>query len=346
MQRPRLNLARLPGKRYREGLRRHHFFARRLSLLMLLGILTQASCTYTQLVVSRHMAAMDPPEIPSGVLAIRNIEFTSTPNGPLYLDVYRKERVGEGLRPVVLFVFGGGWVVGDRNQVQALDLLRLVEHGFIVVTSDYRYSTEAIFPAQINDVKAALRWIHANAVDQGLDPDRVAILGPSSGGHLAALAGTSGGVTSLDGDLRDWTPTERELSTSVQAVVDFFGPTDLRVYREQHRANGLGNNKRLWFLDLLVGGPVAERPDLVQMLNPIRYIDAGDPPFLIIAGDRDPVVPIQQSEMLDDALRRVGVDVTFIRIEGGDHGESPEYRSDWLFERIVAFLDRSLELER
>lgn len=333
--------------------RRHAAFRRitrrvsfRALALLLAGLLSTTSCLSSQIGLGRWMAATQPPDVPEGVLAIRNIEFGSTPHGPLYLDIYRRAELPSEPLPVVLFVFGGGWVMGDRNQLQHLDLLRLVERGYALVTSDYRYSTDAIFPALIHDVKAAIRWIRANASNQGLDPDRIAILGPSAGGHLAALAGTSGDVHSLEGDLRDWTPGERMLSTRVQATVDFFGPTDFTVYEAQHRANGLGDSDRPWFIDLLVGGPVSEHVDLVQMLNPIRYVDPGDPPFLIIHGDRDDVVPLQQSEMLATALQHAGVDVTFLTIEGGDHGRSEVFTSDILFEEIVTFLDRSLDVRR
>jgi len=315
-------------------------YARTLvSLLALLGLLTQTSCQSIQIAYGQWMTGTDPPDVPAGTLAIRYIEFVATPTGPLSLDIYRPQERSREALPVVLFTFGGGWMVGDRNQFQRFGLMRLVDHGYALVTSDYRYSTDAIFPAQIHDVKAAIRWIRANSADQGLDPNRIAILGSSAGGHLAALAGTSG-------DVADWTPDERALSTSVQAAVDFFGPTDLMVYESQHRADGLGNSDRLWFLDFLVGGPVADHPELVQMLNPIRYVDPNDPPFLIIHGDQDPVVPFGQSEMLFAALRDADVDVTLRRVEGGDHGKSKYFRSDALFEEVVAFLDRSLAVER
>jgi len=303
-------------------------YARTLvSLLALLGLLTQTSCQSIQIAYGQWMTATDPPDVPAGTLAIRDIEFVATPTGPLSLDIYRPQERSREALPVVLFTFGGGWMVGDRNQFQRFGLMRLVDHGYALVTSDYRYSTDAIFPAQIHDVKAAIRWIRANSADQGLDPNRIAILGSSAGGHLAALAGTSGDVADLEGDLRDWTPDERALSTSVQAAVDFFGPTDLMVYESQHRADGLGNSDRLWFLDFLVGGPVADHPELVQI-------------------DQDPVVPFGQSEMLFAALRDADVDVTLRRVEGGDHGKSKYFRSDALFEEVVAFLDRSLAVER
>jgi len=278
---------------------------------------------------------------PDGIDATRDIEFVQTPTGALELDVYRTRNAPEQEpRPVVLYAFGGGWMSGSRHQIVALDLFRLVDRGYALVTADYRWSTDAVFPAQIHDVKAALRWIRENAEQYGFDPNRVAILGPSAGGHLAALAGTSGGVLPLEGGRGDGSQSR------VQAVVDYFGPTDFTVYIDQHRKNGLGNSDSLFFLDMLFGGPLADEPDLVQMANPIRYIDPSDPPFLIIHGDKDPVVPFQQSAMLAAALAKAGVPVTFLRIPDGDHGRDPRYASEELMEEIIQFLDASLAVER
>jgi len=320
------------------------------SILLVCGLLVEglalSGCRPIEIAITRRLSAFDPPALPAGTLVIRDIEFASTPEGKLRLDVYRATEPASDALPVVLFLFGGGWMSGDRNQFQALELQRLIDRGYALVSCDYRYSTEAIFPAQIHDVKAAIRWIRVNAESQGFDASRLAVIGASAGGHLAALAGTSGDVELLDGDLADWTPDERHQSTRIQAVVDFFGPVDLAVYEQQHRANGLGASNRLWFLDLLVGGPVAQHPELVRMLNPISYIDSSDPPFLIIHGDRDPVVPIQQSEMLAAALDSAGVAVTLRRIEGGDHGRSDPFTSAALFEEIMDFLDRSLAERR
>jgi len=313
-------------------------------LCVLLGaLLTLAGCQSTMVwgaqVVWRH----SPPDVPEHVEATRDVVFAERPTGALELDVYRPSDRSTGTAPVVLYAFGGGWMSGNRHQIVVLDLLRLVDRGYAVVTADYRWSTDAIFPAQIHDVKAALRWIRAHAGEYGLDPERVAILGPSAGGHLAALAGTSGGVWPLEGA----TPaTWPDASSDVQAVVDYFGPTALTGYRDQHRANGLGSTDRLIFIELLVGGPIDADPDLTESVSPLRYVDPSDPPFLIIHGDADPVVPIQQSEQLVSALERAGVDVTLRIVEGGDHGRSEEYASTEMFDEIVAFLDRSLGVER
>lgn len=314
--------------------------------LVTLAVAT-AGCTSLGIAAVRRFSAPGPPDVPEGTVATRDIVFTRTTDGPLVLDVYRPETPADEKLPVVLYTFGGGWIIGNRHQVGEFGYIRLVDHGYAVVAADYRYSTTAIFPAQIHDVKAALRWIRANADEHGFDPARVAILGPSAGGHLAALAGTSGDVPSLDGDFAEWTPSERKLSTRVQAVVDFFGPTDLSVYREQHRENGIGDTGSLdVFLDPLLGGPVAENLARAGMASPIAYATPDDPPFLIIHGDADPVVPYQQSLMLRDALENVGVDVTLLTIEGGNHGRTPVFTSQELLDEIASWLDEKLAVSR
>ena len=323
---------------------------RLVALLIALATLTStmAGCVSLGIAAARRFAP-SPPEVPEGTLATRDIPFQLTENGPLMLDVYRLAMPANAIRPVVLYTFGGGWIIGNRHQVGEFGYIKLVDHGYAVVAADYRYSTTARFPAQIQDVKAALRWIRANADEYGFDRDRVAILGPSAGGHLAALAGTSGGLAHLDGDgsVGGAPASEGTLSTRVQAVVDFFGPTDLSVYHEQHRENGIGDTDRLdLFLNPLVGGPVDENFDRVQMANPITYITPDDPPFLIIHGDADPIVPYQQSLMLRDALQQAGVDVTLLTIEGGDHGRTPIFRSPELLDEIAAWLDDKLSVAR
>ncbi|MEM9176783.1 MAG: alpha/beta hydrolase, partial [Myxococcota bacterium] len=279
------------------------------------------------------------PDVPDDIVATRDVVFASRPTGDLLLDVYRPaDRAGEP-RPVVLYAFGGGWMSGNRHQFTVLDLFRLVDRGYVIATADYRWSTDAIFPAQIHDVKAALRWLRAHADEHGIDPTRVAILGPSAGGHLASLAGTSGDVATLEGATPDTWPGE---SSRVQAVVDFFGPSELETYRAQHVENGLGNTNSLFFLEMLIGGAVEANPELAASASPMAYLDADDPPFLIIHGDEDPVVPIQQSRRLLAALETAGVDATFRLVPGGDHGRSEAYASDAMMNAIGDFLDRSL----
>ena len=276
----------------------------------------------------------------AGTDITHDVVFSGSAEAPLLLDVYRPAGTPEKPRPVVLYAFGGGWLVGNRHQVAEFGFVRLVDRGYAIVAADYRYSTTARFPAQIDDVRSAIRWIRANAEAYGFDPERVAILGPSAGGHLAAFAGTSG-------DAADANRGAGEVpSVRVQAVVDFFGPTDLPVYQEQHRENGLGNTRQLdLFLVPFLGGPVAENAERARLANPITYVDGDDPPFLIIHGDADPIVPYQQSVMLRDALTAAGVEVTFWRVEGGDHGQTPIFTSQELLDDIATWLDGALGVQ-
>jgi len=307
-----------------------------LTVALVIVSLVSAGCAPIGIALMRRMGPAPLPER-TGMEITRDVVFSGSPEAPLLLDVYRPTGTPAKPRPVVLYAFGGGWIVGNRHQVGQFGFVRLVDRGFAVVAADYRYSTTARFPAQIDDVRAAIRWIRVNAEAYGFDPDRVAILGPSAGGHLAAFAGTSGDAA--DANARGAEPT----SVRVQAVVDFFGPTDLSVYQEQHRENGLGNTRQLdLFLVPFLGGPVSENADRARLANPITYVDPEDPPFLIIHGDADPIVPYQQSVILRDALRSAGVEVTFWTIEGGDHGQTPIFTSQELLDDIATWLDGAL----
>lgn len=309
--------------------------------------LTTAGCLSMRMGLARRFSEPAPPPTPAGASALRDVPFATTPDGPLLLDVYRPEVASRDRLPVVLYTFGGGWILGNRHQVGSYGFIRLVDHGYAVVAAQYRHSTSAIFPAQIHDVKAALRWIRLNADDQGFDPDRVAILGPSAGGHLAALAGTAGDVRSLDGELADRAASETRPSSRVQAVVDFFGPTDLIVYRDQHRENGIGDTQSLdWFLDPFVGGSIEANPDRARMASPIAYVTPDDPPFLIIHGTADEIVPYQQSQMLAAALEHDGVDVTLRTVEGGNHGRTSIYTSPEMLDEIAGWLDAKMPVLR
>lgn len=317
---------------------------RRRTLVLAVALFACAAFGCQTLIVTyaRHAMSRPAPEYHEGITSDLGVVFAERESGPLRLDVHRLRDAKPGPRPVVLYAFGGGWFIGEREQVSMLPFERLIDRGYVLVAADYRRAPESIFPAQIQDVKAAIRWIRANAEARNLDPERVAIFGPSAGGHLAALAGTGGDVEEIDDpDRGDDAP-----STRLQAVVDFFGPTDLTVYREQHVGNGLGNSDRLFFLDYFMGGPPVENVDRARLANPITWIDRSDPPTFVIHGDADPIVPIQQSEMLVAALREANVFVQFRRVAGGDHGETPVFTSPELMEEIGDFLDAHLRVSR
>lgn len=269
------------------------------------------------------------PRAPEGTRVARDVVYARTPSKDLLLDVYVPP--GDAKPPLVVWIHGGAWRSGSKNNPPALFLL---ERGFAVASINYRLSQEAIFPAQIHDVKGAIRWLRANADQYGYNAARIGVWGASAGGHLAALLGTTGGVAELEGP-----HGYPEVSSRVQAVVDFFGPTDLTEMGKfpsqmDHNAPDSPESQ-------LVGGPIQQNRDKAALANPIRYVSKDDPPFFIVHGDADPLVPVNQSELLVASLRKAGVPVEFRVIRGGGHGgagfATPEMR-----DAISAFFARHL----
>ena len=212
----------------------------------------------------------------------------------LTLDLYRPEGVS-GLLPVIVCVHGGPWDEGSKERCPAVTL---VQYGYAMASIDYRLTRIALFPAQIEDCKAAVRWLRANASTYNLDPDRIGVWGYSSGGHLAALLGTTGGVPELEGSGENM-----QYSSQVQAVCDVAGPTDLLAM-----AN-LGPRRTLAIEGLLGGPPENDKAKAIAA-SPLHYISKDDPPFLIVHGEADRVVPVEQSQRLYEELRKAGVNAT------------------------------------
>jgi acetyl esterase/lipase len=200
----------------------------------------------------------------------------------------------------------------------------------------HRFSQDAIFPAQIEDCKAAIRFLRANPAKYSIDGDHIGVWGESSGGHLAALLGTSGGVNDLEGKVGD----NLEVSSRVQCVVDYCGPSDFMKFKDQ--ATWVKVDKPDSPVCRLVGGLLADKRGLVARANPITYVRRDNPPFLIAHGDKDNAVPFNQSELLVDALKRAGVDVTFEVIKGGGHNFGPA-QYERLVPIVTAFFDKHLK---
>ncbi len=257
----------------------------------------------------------------------------------LQLDLYLPDNFAPPY-PVVVWVHGGGWMSGNRRAVGRANLL--CPEGIAVAGIDYRFSDVAQWPAQIHDCKGAIRWLRANAGTYGLDPDRIGAWGSSSGGHLVACLGTMGGVGEIrignrDVDLEGTTGGNLEFSSRLQAVADWFGPTDFVHMRELPSSNHDGEGSAE---SLLVGGPIQENPDLCVAANSIPFVTPDDPPFLIMHGTSDPVVPYAQSEWLARALRlEGGVDVTFFPVQGAGHGGTAfEENDNLVVEHFVRWL--------
>ena len=264
-----------------------------------------------------------------GITVHRDLAYVTDGHERQKLDLYVPDE-GENL-PLIIWIHGGAWRGGSKAHYNPMAYLKA---GYAGASINYRLSQHAIFPAQIEDVKAAVRWLRANAQTYRLNPDRFAAWGSSAGGHLVAMLGTAGDVDEFE------VGENLEVSSRVQAVVDYFGPTDFLQMDAQSLPDGLVHDAPDSPESQLVGGPIQEHKDRVAKANPITYVSKDDPPFLIIHGDQDKLVPYQQSVLLKDALEAVGATVTFYKVEGGGHGW---FRDPKVPELTKAFLEKHLK---
>lgn len=256
----------------------------------------------------------DPSWIPAGAKIHRDLVYARVNGKALHLDLILPPDA-KGPTPVILWVHGGAWAAGNKNSIPRNDFL---EHGFALASVQYRLSGEAIFPAAIQDCKAAVRWLRAQAGKYHLDPERFGVWGASAGGHLVALLGTSGGVKEFE------VGEHLDQSSKVQAVCDWFGPTDFLQMTAHSKAAGvpskIDHDSPRSPESRFIGGPILENKEKVARANPITYVDKKDPPFLILHGDQDPIVPLGQSKILEQALQKAGVEVTLLVQKGAGHG--------------------------
>jgi acetyl esterase/lipase len=263
------------------------------------------------------------------VREIRDVPYATIAGKAMALDLY----LPAGLRqpPLLVWVHGGAWTTGSKSQVPQV----FVEHGIATASVDFRQSTDARFPAQVHDIKAAIRFLRAHAAEYGYRTDRIAIGGPSSGGHLSALVGVTGGVAALEGTLG----SDRAQSSSVQAILDYYGASDLGTILSQSTPFGLGVREPA--LVRLLGGPPDAVPELAALASPVTHVDRTDPPLLLLHGDRDPQMPINQAHELAGAYEALGLDVTFDVVHGAAHG-GDAFMSGVHLERALAFLRRTI----
>ncbi len=242
----------------------------------------------------------------------------------------------------IMVIYGSAWFGNNMKQF-AFDALgkQLLESGFAVIAINHRASSDAPYPAQINDVKAAIRFIRAQADQYKIDASFMGITGFSSGGHLASLAGTTNDVkeftvnsttVDLEGSVGSYTST----SSSVNAVVDWFGPIDMALM-DDCKGPKKGDSPEA----ALIRGNPADNLDLIALLNPITFIDEKDPPFLVIHGEADNVVPYCQSELFANALQQKGLLSEFISVPEGQHG--PVTFNESTFQKMTAFFLKEAE---
>jgi acetyl esterase/lipase len=248
---------------------------------------------------------------------------------PLALDVHMP--VGVRRPPLVVFVHGGAWSTGSKAQYPAF----LIQRGFAVASLDFRSSSEARFPADVHDIKAGIRFLRAKAADYGYRSERIAIVGASSGGHLAALVGVTNGEPALEGTEGDYL----NVSSSVQAIVSYFGASDLTTILAQSTPEGL--KVREPALRRLLGAAPDQVPELARQASPLFHVDRNDPPILLLHGDQDTQMPLNQVYELQWAYEQVGRHADVMILHGVDHVAGPFFKGEPV-ERVVAFLKRTI----
>lgn len=264
-----------------------------------------------------------------------DLAYAEVDGHSLALDVYRPG--GNEPAPVVIYLHGGGWQVGDKTDGVKERLEPMAARGVAVVSANYRFVAAATYPAQVHDVKGVVRWLRAHGADYGLATERIGIWGVSAGAYLASMVGLTPGQRALEGS----TGGNPSHSSTVQAVVHWFGQSDLLV-----------NARRSWLERQILNPPfegpllgvdsVENHADVARAASPLSWVTANAPPFLVAHGDQDRVTPPSESLALHDALVRAGARSTMVLVGGAGH-EGPEFDRPDQLSMTAAFLRTHLE---
>ena len=242
------------------------------------------------------------PAVPASLNEFKDIEYKHIGNLSLKLDIYQPKNI-DTPRPVLIFIHGGGWTKGKKEDYLVY-LIDFANKGYITASVSYRLVPEAHYPAPVEDVKCAVRWIRAHAADYMIDPDKIAVIGGSAGGYLALMIGYLADVPELNGPC-----LEDTISSRIQAVVDLYGPVDLTTeYARTHKTV-------INFLDQ----PYDSIPQIYEQASPYTHITKDDPPTLIFHGTIDELVPVSQSDSLKKKLDRLGIANEYHRLKWWPH---------------------------
>jgi len=261
------------------------------------------------------------------VKTIKDIQYSSPDGVPLRLDIHLPSGANEPL-PVILVIPGGGWSSCSKECEPGL-----ARAGFAAVCINYRVSSIAIAPANIHDCKAAVRWVKSNAAEYGLNPVRVGVYGVSAGGHLAMMMGCSHGVKELEGKGEEH---QTSRGSEVQAVCAVCGPTDLTRIAIPEIRRGFPDLYEV--TQRYLGAPVLERLELARLVSPLTYASPNCPPMMLIHGDADAIVPVEESLIFHEALRKAGARTSLRIVEGGPHSSLWEQTAD----DVIAFFTKNL----
>jgi acetyl esterase/lipase len=288
---------------------------------------------FFSLVASKGFTQTNPviDAFPKGTIAIGNVPYNNDDLPKHLLDIYLPPNP-KGKLPLVIFIHGGGWLVNDKYADMGYmkrTVAEIVSSGFALVSIDYRFATQAIFPAQIQDCNRAVSFLIDNADKYGFDRNRVAVMGFSAGGHLASLVGLS-----KNNNVESFFMPGTNKSFSFKGVIDFYGPAELILFP--------GNNDPKAPESLLIGAAPLTRPDLAKAASPVTYVDKDDPPFLIIHGEKDDLVSVKQSQLLSSWLTVAGVRNELIIVKDAPHfGEM--FDTDDIRSKVIGFLKKELK---
>ncbi len=260
-----------------------------------------------------------------------DLEFGAVDGISLKLDLHLPDNPKDA--PLLVWIHGGAWRRGSKSSVPLKSMVD--EKGWAIASVDYRLSPVAKFPAQVHDIKAAIRYLRGKGEEYGYKSENIAIAGASAGGHLAALVGVSNNVEELEGNIGDYL----DQSSSVQATVSLYGASNLTTILKQSTPHGLRVRKPA--LDLFIGGQPEEVEETAKLASPVFHVDAEDPPLLMIHGDQDPQMPISQSHELHGKFKELGLTVHFEVIHGGAHG-GPRFYDQNRTQQIDTFLRKRL----
>jgi acetyl esterase/lipase len=260
---------------------------------------------------------------------LRDVEYARIGEQALKLDLHRP--IEKSRSPLIVWVHGGAWRSGSKSN---MPLAKLVEEGYAIASVDYRLSTQARFPAQIHDLKAAVRFLRGHDDQLGIHLQKIVIAGDSAGAHLATLVGVSNGHAELEGEIGN----DRSQSSDVQGIISFYGAANLTTILAQSTPHGL--KVRIPALELLLGGQPTNTVELAQLASPVFHVDRRDPPLLLFHGDQDPQMPINQSHELHGAYRHVKAPVQLEVVHGAAHGGGAFYDAERIG-IVKAFLKRN-----
>lgn len=278
------------------------------------------------------------PMLPKGFVAEYDVKYVPDGDDAQALDIYFPEAAAEKPLPLLIWIHGGGWSGGSKAGMPYMSQL---PRGYVAASIEYRFSQKAVFPAQIQDCQAAIRFLRANAKKYSIDPERIGVGGASAGGHLAALVGTSGGKKTFPA-----IGGNEDQSDRVQAVCDIFGPTNFWTVIKQADEDKNVKNIFKWNngdpYSRLIAAKLGEDKAKCDAVSPVQYVSKDNPPFLILHGDHDTLVPYAQSVELTDLLTKASVEVTLQKLPGAGHGGA-SFALPAVAKLTVAFFDKHLK---